>query len=98
MYQGYYVDGDKTAMNSNFRDHVLRIALKDGTEKDYDTMLEVFRKATDANEGASALMSLTYFTDPVLVKRALAFTLTDEINPSQVYIFTLFLTNSHIPC
>jgi len=85
MYQGYYLDGDKTAMNSNFRDHALRIALTDGTEKDYDTMLEAFRKTTDAAEVNSILMSLSYFTDPALIKRTLVFSLTDEVNPGQVY-------------
>lgn len=86
MFKGHYIEGDKAAMSSDFGDAALRIAFADGTEQDYNIMLEVFRNSKDGAEVLRALASLCYFSDPALTARTLAMALTDEISASQVPI------------
>jgi hypothetical protein len=66
------------AVNGNLAPELLRVAALHDDGKRYDKYLEVYRKSTDTNQRITILRAI-YFKDPAIVRRALDFSMTDEV-------------------
>lgn len=78
--------GDRKAIHPNIRGSVYAIVLQNGGEKEYDTVLDEYKTAKDADERNTALRSLGRVKDERLIKRSLALPLSDDVKGQDVYM------------
>lgn len=81
-----FANGDKKAIHPNIRGSVYGIVLQNGGSKEYDTLLNEYRTAQDADERNTALRSLGRVTDPALIQRSLDLPLSDDVKGQDVYL------------
>ncbi|KAK2741234.1 Aminopeptidase 2 mitochondrial [Myotisia sp. PD_48] len=78
--------GDHAAIHPNIRGSVFDIALRHGGEKEYDVVLDRYRNAPTSSEKNTALRSLGSASDPKLIQRTLALSLSDEVRSQDIYM------------
>ena len=66
-----FAAGDLTAIQPNIRGSVFSIVLRNGTEKEYNVVLDRFRHGATSDEATTALRCLGSAKDPALVQRTL---------------------------
>ena len=81
-----FANGDKKAIHPNIRGSVYGIVLQNGGSKEYDTLLNEYRTAQDADERNTALRSLGRVTNPALIQRSLDLPLSDDVKGQDVYL------------
>lgn len=78
--------GNRKAIHPNIRGSVYAIVLRNGGEAEYDTILNEYRTASDADERNTALRSLGRVKDAKLIQRSLALSLSDDVKNQDVYL------------
>ena len=81
-----FANGDRGAISPNIRGSVYAIALQNGGEKEYNTVLNEYQTAKDADERNTALRSLGRAKDGRLMQRTLELPLSDAVKSQDVYI------------
>jgi aminopeptidase 2 len=86
MFRGLQA-GDKTAIHPNLRGSVYAIVLQDGGPAEYDTILNVYRTAPNADERNTALRALGRAKSADLIQKTLSLPLNaDEVKPQDIYL------------
>jgi hypothetical protein len=83
-FQAYVANPQGNAIHPNLRGAVFSIILKNGDEKDYEQVLDMYRQTSIADQKIIALGSLGAPSNPKLLERSLQFCLTPEV---QTYSF-----------
>ena len=78
--------GNRKAIHPNIRGSVYAIVLQNGGEGEYDTILNEYKSAKDADERNTALRSLGRAKGQHLIQRTLALPLSDEVKGQDVYL------------
>lgn len=81
-----FAAGDKDAIHPNIRGSVFGMALKYGGVREYDIILDTYRKSTNSDERNTALRSLGRAKDPELIKRTLALPFSGEVKEQDIYM------------
>ena len=81
-----FAAGDKKAIHPNIRGSVYAIVLRDGGDKEFDTILNEYHTASNADERNTALRSLGRVKDEKLIQRALALPLSNDVKGQDVYL------------
>ena len=81
-----FAAGDRKAIHPNIRGSVYAIVLQNGGETEYDTILNEYKTATDADERNTALRSLGRAKGEKLVKRTLELPLSDDVKSQDFYL------------
>ena len=81
-----FAAGNKKAIHPNIRGSVYAIALQNGSEAEYDTILNEYKTAKDADERNTALRSLGRAKDEKLIKRTLALPLSEDVKGQDFYL------------
>ena len=81
-----FAAGNRKAIHPNIRSSVYAIALLNGSEAEYDTILNEYKTATDADERNTALRSLGRARGEKFIKRTLALPLSDDVKGQDVYL------------
>ena len=81
-----FASGNRKAIHPNIRGSVYSIVLRNGGEEDYNTILNEYRTASDADERNTALRSLGRVKDENLIQRTLSLPLSDEVKGQDVYL------------
>lgn len=79
-----FVAGDKSAIHPNLRGSVLNLVLKQGTEKDYESVLKIYRETTIIDQKLSTLGALGSVEDPKLIQRNLELALSADVRPQDI--------------
>ena len=88
-----FAGGDRKAIHPNLRSSVYAIALQNGGEAEYNTLLNEYHTATDADERNTALRALGRATDPALITRSLSLPLSSDVKAQDVYMPLTALRN-----
>ncbi|KAL8942055.1 MAG: hypothetical protein Q9216_001867, partial [Gyalolechia sp. 2 TL-2023] len=78
--------GDRSAIHPNIRGSVYAIVLRNGGQEEYDTILNEYQTASDADERNTALRSLGRVNSPDLIDRSLSLALSDHVKNQDVYL------------
>ena len=81
-----FAAGDKKAIYPDIRGSVYAIVLQNGGEAEYDTILNEYRTAANADERNTALRSLGRGKGEKLIQRTLALPLSDEVKGQDIYL------------
>lgn len=81
-----FAAGNRGAIHPNIRASVYAIALQNGGEAEYNTILEEYRTAKIADERNTALRSLGRVKDEALIQRSLALSLSEDVKNQDVYL------------
>lgn len=81
-----FAEGNKSAIHPNIRGSVYAIALRNGGEKEWDTIFEEYKTAKDADARNTALRALGRSQTPSLVEKTLALPLSDDVKGQDVYL------------
>ncbi|KAL8709084.1 MAG: hypothetical protein Q9220_006105 [cf. Caloplaca sp. 1 TL-2023] len=81
-----FKSGDRGAIHPNIRGSVYAIALRNGGKEEYDTLLNEYTTAKDADERNTALRSLGRVNSPELIQRTLSLPLSDAVKGQDVYL------------
>lgn len=81
-----FAAGNRGAIHPNIRSSVYAIALQNGGEAEYDTILQEYRTAKVADERNTALRSLGRVKNAALIQRTLTLPLSDEVKSQDVYL------------
>ena len=81
-----FAAGNRGAIHPNIRSSVYAIALQNGGEAEYNTILEEYRTSKIADERNTALRSLGRVKDEALIQRTLSLPLSEEVKSQDVYI------------
>jgi aminopeptidase 2 len=81
-----FIEGDRNAIHPNIRGSVYNIVLKNGGEKEYNAILEIFRTASTSDEKNTALRSLGAAEDIALVRRTLELATNGEVRNQDIYM------------
>jgi len=81
-----FAAGDKSAIHPNIRGSVFGMALKYGGTREYDIILDTYRKSTNSDERNTALRTLGRARDPELIKRTLALPFGGEVKEQDIYM------------
>lgn len=81
-----FAAGDRKAIHPNIRGSVYAIALQNGGDKEFDTILNEYKTSKDADERNTALRSLGRSRGEKLMKRALALPLSNDVKGQDVYM------------
>jgi len=81
-----FATGNKKAIHPNIRGSVYAIVLRNGGEEEYNTILNEYHTAQDADERTTALRSLGRVKDEKLIKRTLGLPLSDEVKGQDFYL------------
>jgi aminopeptidase 2 len=84
-----FVENDESALHPNIRSTVYEIVLlHGGGEKEYNDIVEIYRKCQTADQKTLILTTLGFVQQPELIKRALDFSLSDEVrNQDIIWVF-----------
>lgn len=85
MFQRF-ADGDLAAIHPNIRGSVFTIVLKNGTEKEYNVVLDRYFNAATSDEKTTALRCLGAAEDPALIKRTLDLASSDQVKNQDIYM------------
>jgi aminopeptidase N len=83
-------------LDPSLRSTVYAIAVKYGGKKEFDTLRDYYRKATDPSEKSWALRSLAYTRTPATISDLLAWCLNSEEVRSQDKVFPIRVVGSSI--
>ncbi|KAL9605149.1 MAG: hypothetical protein Q9219_000083 [cf. Caloplaca sp. 3 TL-2023] len=78
--------GDRSAIHPNIRGSVYAIVLRNGGQEEYDTILNEYKTAKDADERNTALRSLGRTEDPALIERTLSLALSEDVKSQDIYL------------
>ena len=78
--------GDRSAIHPNIRGSVYAINLQNGGEDEFNTILNEYETARDADERNTALRSLGRVKSPSLIQRTLSLPLSDKVKNQDVYL------------
>lgn len=82
-----FVNGDAQAINPNIKASIFSAVARDGGEKEYDQILNIYHNPSSLDEKLLALRSLGVFKDEKLVARTLELALdTNTVKPQDIYI------------
>ena len=82
-----FAAGNKKAIHPNIRGSVYAIVLRyGGGDDEYNTILNEYHNAPNADERNTALRSLGRVKDETLIQRTLALPLSDEVKNQDVYL------------
>ncbi|KAI4167566.1 MAG: hypothetical protein LQ343_007105 [Gyalolechia ehrenbergii] len=81
-----FKSGDRSAIHPNIRGSVYAIVLRNGGQEEYDTILNEYQTASDADERNTALRSLGRVDSPDLIERSLSLALSDQVKNQDVYL------------
>ena len=81
-----FAAGDRQAIHPNIRGSVYAISLQNGGDKEFDTILNEYKTAKDADERNTALRSLGRSRGHKLIQRALSLPLSDLVKGQDVYM------------
>lgn len=85
MFQRF-ANGDLAAIHPNIRGSVFTIVLKNGTEKEYNVVLDRYFNAATSDEKTTALRCLGAAEDPALIKRTLDLASGDQVKNQDIYM------------
>lgn len=85
MFQRFAA-GDLAAIHPNIRGSVFTIVLKNGTEKEYNAVLDRYFNAATSDEKTTALRCLGAAEDPALIKRTLDLASSDQVKNQDIYM------------
>ncbi|KAI4217715.1 MAG: hypothetical protein LQ351_000311 [Letrouitia transgressa] len=85
--------GDRTAIHPNIRGSVYAIVLQNGGEDEFNTILNEYETAKDADERNTALRSLGRVKNQELIDRTLSLPLSDKVKGQDVYLPAAGLRN-----
>ena len=78
--------GNRKAIHPNIRGSVYAIVLQNGGDKEYDTLFDEYKTASDADERNTALRSLGRVKGEKLIYRSLSLPLSDDVKGQDVYL------------
>jgi len=81
-----FIAGDRAALHPNLRSSVYSIVLQYGGAKEYDALVKEYETAKASDERNAALRSLGRASDPALVQRTLAYSLTKHVKDQDIYL------------
>jgi aminopeptidase 2 len=81
-----FISGDREAVQPNLRSSVFGVVLSYGGEAEYNAVLKEYETAKQSSERNTALRSLGFAKDPALMKRTLAYTLSDNVKTQDIYM------------
>ncbi|CAG7562111.1 unnamed protein product [Fusarium equiseti] len=81
-----FINGDREAVQPNLRSSVFGVVLTYGGEAEYNAVLKEYETAKQSSERNTALRSLGFAKDPELIKRTLAYTLSDNVKTQDIYM------------
>jgi aminopeptidase 2 len=81
-----FAAGNRQAIHPNIRGSVYSIVLQNGGDKEYESILNEYRTAKDADERNTALRSLGRAKGEKLVNRTLSLPLSEEVKGQDVYL------------
>ncbi|KAI1069324.1 hypothetical protein LB507_008790 [Fusarium sp. FIESC RH6] len=81
-----FISGDREAVQPNLRSSVFGVVLTYGGEAEYNAVLKEYETAKQSSERNTALRSLGFAKDPELIKRTLAYTLSDNVKTQDIYM------------
>ena len=81
-----FSNGDRQAIDPNIRGGVFSIVLQNGGEKEYDTVLDVYRHASTSDERNTALRALGRAKEPKLIQRTLDLAMGNEVRSQDIYM------------
>ncbi|QDS67523.1 hypothetical protein FKW77_002279 [Venturia effusa] len=79
-------EGDRSAIHPNLRSSVYAMALENGGEEAYNTILNEYRTAKTSDERNTALRAIGRAKDPELIKRTLSLPLSEEVKGQDIYL------------
>ena len=81
-----FANGDRQALNSNLRAGVYSTVLQYGGKKEYDAIIKEYETAETSDDRNAALRSLGRASDPELIQRTLAYSLSKHVRDQDVYL------------
>ncbi|RGP77469.1 aminopeptidase [Fusarium longipes] len=81
-----FISGDREAVQPNLRSSVFGVVLSYGGEAEYNAVVKEYETAKQSSERNTALRSLGFAKDPALMKRTLAYTLSDNVKTQDIYM------------
>ena len=81
-----FAAGDRTAIHPNIRGSVYALALANGSDKEFDVLLNEYRTTKDADERNTALRALGRVKSNDLISRSLKLPLSDEVKNQDIYL------------
>lgn len=81
-----FAAGNRKAIHPNIRGSVYAIVLRNSGEDEYNTILNEYHTAKDADERNTALRSLGRVKDEKLIQRTLQLPLSDDVKGQDVYL------------
>ena len=81
-----FAAGNRKAIHPNIRGSVYAISLENGGTSEYDTILNEYRTASDADERNTALRSLGRVKGKESIERSLSLPLSDDVKGQDVYL------------
>ncbi|KAK9475131.1 peptidase family M1-domain-containing protein [Dipodascopsis tothii] len=81
-----FAAGDKKALHPNLKASVFAIALQNGGEHEWQTILNTYLNPVNTDERNTALRQLGRTTDPVLMEKTLALILDGSVKAQDVYL------------
>lgn len=81
-----FAAGDRAALHPNLRSSVYSIVLQYGGAKEYDALVKEYETAKASDERNAALRSLGRASDPALVQRTLAYSLSKHVKDQDIYL------------
>lgn len=85
-FQKYIEPGSKYKIAPDLRFPIYKMVVKNGGEKEFNQIVELYRKTDMAEEKQRTLAALCYAEDENLIHKALDFALSNEVRPQDIYI------------
>lgn len=86
----------KSVISADLRSLVFSYAVKQGGEKEYEAVLEVYRKPSNPTDKIAAMIALCSSKQPQLIKRTFDFVLSGEVKEQDFMYFFASLAKNRI--